>query len=97
METRKTTNQTPAAIRAAIEDCFKNNPRKRVFQALAECSGAVLIAAPETDFLPNNADFRGLCGLRRELWGTAPGYADRVCNYLAGLMTGRRVELNGRA
>lgn len=95
METRVKTDKTAEAIRAAIENTMKNNRRNRVFVAVAERNGDSLIVGLQNDYPLYSGDFRGIQGIRRECWGVVPGYAERACSYLAGIMTGTPVKLNG--
>ena len=88
--------RTPEGIRLAIEAMMKDNPRKQVFHACALSLGAELRSAPETDDLEAYpiGMYEGVRGIRRQAWRDVPGYAERVCNYLAGIMTGKRARLN---
>lgn len=96
METRFNTNKTAEGIRAAIEEGMKANSRKQSFSIVAESNGARLIIGSDSDVWCCTVGFeaRGLCGMKRNAWKDVPGYAERVCNYLVGIMTGCRVPLN---
>lgn len=96
METRLTTNKTTEDIRRAIEKGMKENSRARSFSILAESNGQRIIIGSDPDVWACTVGFesRGVCGMQRHAWKNVPGYAERVCNYIAGIMTGSRVPLN---
>lgn len=96
METRFNTNRTAQDIRRAVEQGMKENSRKQSFSVLAEANGSRLIIGSDSDVWACTAGFEahGFCGMKRHAWKNVPGYAERACNYLAGIMTGNRAPLN---
>lgn len=97
MELRIKTDKTAGAIRAAIEKKMAENRRKQVFTADAEIGGSQIVVFDESDYntcpcwLPG---FKGVRGIQRHAWERVPGYAERCCNHLAGIMIGENVPLN---
>ena len=95
----KTTRiSTPEGIVEGIEKMMSDNPRRRVFHAVAQPGGDTVISGPESDLFPepgtDGGNYEGVSGVQRYAWKNVPGYAERTARYLYGILTGRRVPLN---
>lgn len=88
------TYKTWQQVMANIEAMMKDNPRKRVFHATAERGGTVVVSGPESDSLPYGGNWQGVRGIQRNAWNTVPGYATRVCRFLAGILADKDEPLN---
>lgn len=86
--------KAPQQIMSNIETMMNNNPRKRVFHATAERGGTMVVSGPETDSLPNGWNWQGVRGIQRAAWKQVPGYASRICKFLAGILADKDVPLN---
>jgi hypothetical protein len=53
-----------------------------------------VLSSPESDFLPYGWEWEGVRGIQRHAWKEVPGYAERICKYLSGILSDKDVPLN---